>query len=1109
MSSSRRESSLDQRPRRRRRIEGEPFGTVPNTTVDEMDTTSSMTNANLVASPFQAVNSLESGSNVSTSLDSEDPPHTGPDSVHNEGDGYVPFIPIDALFHAVKGSTENAAASSDPIRFDSDDSEEDARQALVDGGWHDTGTAVSDNMPARRRNFQGLQGMLQDRYRTSRVTRTKGKPKALAPPTLLLYGTEYRQNVLPSHSVRYLPLIQATRSTQPSDAVPRQRSSAYMIQSSHKQRIDSQGIGAFRARWIPSEMPVELFEAITQYLSRDDIKSMRLVSREFERGVSQSLFNTVVVPFNTELYEMIEHENSAKQGNKIKDQSILGSLQWKNAKEDREDKVYRGHGLRVFEGFGSHIRRFGMSFEVREDAIQSPPRKKALDTLESYFGNYDWPAAEYTRFEKLAGLERTADETSQMKVAFSHLTKVHHLALSLDSGLGWMQGPDKSLRTQILQPPPSVFGGCSHGIVDAQRQERDFLWESLESAYRAAGKLTELKGARLQRAGLQTAISDIQGLRGSKYCDSGMWSNVDGSLLECATPDNGMNDQVAPSCGILYVRPHELDAPEIVAATEAFGEASTHGRTPPGQTFLPNNLSKHQKEWLLEAEWAQRAFLMSYMLAVVDNRSVFSKITMLNLARISSCLVPLFYRHDFWEALPKLADVTIGVIPDWRTVERDEAGFVETRDVEPSKAHDAFYWLLQDYVGIRSSVKKLKLLWADGGEHADGIFARNQHVLPAPTTLLQRTFQPLHDDQATLRLPHVEHLILSNCWISPTAVTNLVSKLEQASLKRITFDSVSLTAHPRNMLVNGANQHAAMGFGAQNFQPLFQPPWGVIPGGPGLIAAPPAVQQFGALFWQGPPPMQPHNAWAHGMLQQMNQILAHNDIPPNQIAQIRPNPPIGMMLDQMLQALNTLAVGMPFVFPGQAPHALPAAGFQGGFGVAPAPATAAIQTSNEPWYEGHREGSWVDVINNLSPGTRLDMYRPHDEFEPAPAKRVTRLVSMEFISCGYIQLQSAPFDQSVFEPLNRTQAPLMRRRSALHPVMLSSMDRHLGTIVQHMSEREEDALGLGWGMRMGWDDERKAEEVEYDGQLAGGTGRFSGHVTKDTALTHVASARVG
>ncbi|KAF1343937.1 hypothetical protein BDV97DRAFT_305598 [Delphinella strobiligena] len=681
-----------------------------------------------------------------------------------------------------------------------------------------------------------------------------------APPAVILYeidgsddaALQQDQLLLTSLSARYLPLLESSRASRAkkSPSVPRY----YTIHPDHKARIYSQRAGVSRARWIPGEVPVELFEAVTQYLSRDDIKSMRLVNREFERGVSRALFNTVVVPFNTELYDMIEQD--------------------------------KGHGLRVFEGFGSHIRRFGMSFEVKEDALRNPPQKKALDQLDSYFGSYKWPSTEYTRFGELAGLERTADETSQMKLAFSHLHKVQHLALCLDSGLGWISGPDKSMRTQILQRASPIFGGCSH---DDELELFDAVPTSEQAGY----------------GPLRTTDTDV--------------------------------------------------------------------RTRPKLHFTPAILDKHQKEWLLEAEWAQRAFLMSYMLAVVDNAAIFSKVTVLNLARISSRLVPLFYRHDFWNALPALGDITVCVIPDWRTVEKDEAGFVETREIEPSKAHEGLYSLLKDYIGPKSSIKKIKFGWAAGGENAEGCFARNNHILPAPITFLPRTVQSFQDDQAMLHLPHVEHLTLSNCWISPPALINLVKNLESASLKKMSLESVSLTAHPRFPVVNGVHPNAAL-------------------------------------------------------------------------------------------------ANVPF---------------------------------NQQWYEGHRDGSWATVVNALSPGPTLAMYQPRDEFAPIPTKRETGLAELELISCGYAALHNAPFDQTVLETphgeRDRKQH-FQRRRVLLQGAMLCSTDRYLGHIVQFIPEREQDALRFAWNMTMGWADERKAAESEYDGFLPGGTGRFSGIVTKNMDL---------
>ena len=119
--------------------------------------------------------------------------------------------------------------------------------------------------------------------------------------------------------------------------------------------------------WPAGTVPTEMFEEIASYLSRDDIKSMRLVCREFDRHVSQVLFNTVVVPFNTEIYGMLgtEKKQDIKGKGKMKVDANK-SLSWKNA---NGDDVYNGHGLDVFRGFGPHILRYGMSFDVDEGML--------------------------------------------------------------------------------------------------------------------------------------------------------------------------------------------------------------------------------------------------------------------------------------------------------------------------------------------------------------------------------------------------------------------------------------------------------------------------------------------------------------------------------------------------------------------------------------------------------------------------------------------------------------------------------------------------------------------------------------------------------------------
>lgn len=1013
-----------------------------------------------------------------------------------------------------------AIADSDDVQSDStEDSYQGYPSTLVSLGHSSSARNASRSGPqifySTPRNMQlTFNGWGEEREReTDRPAKRSACPES---PTILLPYQMDRNT--PHPTLRFLPFIPVSEKKN-----SKNKNKRFMIQPSHKQRIDATQLTARRAQWVPGKLPVELFELVTQHLSRDDIKSMRLVNKEFELGVSHSLFDTVVVPFNTELYEMIEQKVVKRdlKGKRRADDPVNnfidlepGSLLWKNALADTEDKVYRGHGLKVFEGFGGHIRRFGMSFEIKEEALQNPPQKNQLDRHESYFGWYEWPSQEYTRYEQLAGLERTADETSQMKLAFSHLSKVQQLALSMDSGLGWMTGPDKSLRSLILQRPSPLFG-CSHGIVDAQQQERIRLWESLETAHDRLDALEDLKEGHLERVNMEDNFFHRLPFSTTPYASPALWATApaDAVAISAAGILDG-DDHEVPETGVLYVT-----ASDAHDHSSSSVDAQRSEMVRKIDKFNPNGLGNHQKEWLLEAEWAQRAFLTTYMLGVVDNSPVFDNVSVLNF-RISSHLAPLLSRHDFWTSLPKLQEVTLAVIPDWRTVERDDAGVVETKDVDPSLAAEKTYALLQDFIGVRPNITKLSFSWAAGGEHAEGIFARNHHILPAPITSVARSTTIMQNDDHLINLPHIKDLTFSNCWFTPISIVAMVKKLRRESLRKIKFDSVSLTAMPR------PNTNAAGGPGN---------PFMIANAGNNQAPAPPApvggnvAALFGAQVWQGPPTGTPVQQWAQTMLQNMN-LLTQHGIVLQQIPQVMINHPMGMTMQQIMGMLTVLSTGNgqgthPMAQPGtlyQQPQqqggaaqslaipAVPAAPPPPvGWPMPPQPGLQAPPPpANTLWYEGHRSGSWVKVIDKISPGPTLEMYQPRDEFEPEPERRKKGLASLEFNSCGYVQLRSTTFDQNNVEaPIpHRMSRHFTRRQTLLSSAMLSTTDKLVGTIVQYMSEHESDALHHAWGMRMGWDDAKLAEEAEYDGYLAGGTGRFSGGVTKDTPIQEAYAA---
>lgn len=138
--------------------------------------------------------------------------------------------------------------------------------------------------------------------------------------------------------------------------------------------------------WPKGEVPAEIYGLIIRNLSRDDVKAMRLACKEFEKFTSHALFEAVVVPFNTEIYGMLGsmeplasgYESKSKMTDTTARRASTSKLAWNNAKGD---DVYTGHGLDVFRGFGPHILKYGMSFEVDESMFPGSHDEKSADML--------------------------------------------------------------------------------------------------------------------------------------------------------------------------------------------------------------------------------------------------------------------------------------------------------------------------------------------------------------------------------------------------------------------------------------------------------------------------------------------------------------------------------------------------------------------------------------------------------------------------------------------------------------------------------------------------------------------------------------------------------
>ncbi|KAF2423810.1 hypothetical protein EJ08DRAFT_682070 [Tothia fuscella] len=794
--------------------------------------------------------------------------------------------------------------------------------------------------------------------------------------------------------------------------------------------------------WPKGELPNEIYYLIADHLSRDDVKAMRLTCREFKHHISCILFRTVVVPFNTEIYGMLQGTGAAKIDIKGKGKQKPNEVGfWKNSKGD---DLYTGYGIDVFRSFGPRMKKFGMSFEVDEEALANPPLKSMRQAHKSYWGEYSWPFPEYQRFEQVAGLEDAADETPRMKNAFSLLGEVKELALSLDSGLGWISGPDQSIRSRILRRQTSVFG-TKHAIPERKIQAQRELWHHLKkscstnvdlrhSAFfhrqisQDRNEFTEFgKGFNRASAPFEMPFIDIQPLIDPTLTDF----NTPSAFNSLPHPDTPLDPEWDHPDAMLIDSLAPFSAHQSANFTGGMmvvkEDSSDHERFDQ-YPINPNALNKLQKEWLLETEWAQRAFLSSYLVAIVDSRSTFYNVHTLNFAHISSRFLHSLSRNDFWNALPNVCTVNLQVIADWRDVLKDNAGFVDTPRIALSGATFSFQKLLVEMIAPRRNIKNLKIGWSCGGEHARGLHARNKHLMPAPflpqewlTSVETMTNNHLLE-QRMLEFRHIEELTLKNCWMPPHALVSLVKKHE--GLVKLTLESVSLTA-PLVLNVNAAPQNFAN------------------PGVP-------------------PPPMPP----------QLNgQNALHG---------------AGLMAVNAAQQAQLVAATN---------FALPHFANAGG----PPPPPAQNQVPGA-FFGAHRAGSWPHVLDTISPGVTLASHgSTSSPLNIVATNKNAKLASLTLISCGYALLNSPRLDESAIQPpqFGGGSPWFTKRFQALGKVMMSSKCAFLAEIVQNIPPTEVQAIETCWDGSMGrvdavgMEEEDGAEGPWYDGFLAGGTGRFN------------------
>ncbi|UNI24438.1 hypothetical protein JDV02_010181 [Purpureocillium takamizusanense] len=753
------------------------------------------------------------------------------------------------------------------------------------------------------------------------------------------------------------------------------------------------------------QIPVEIFDIIVSHLPRSDVRALRLVCKEFEAKVSASYFRNVVVPFKAEIYSSGD-----------------------NAFSD---------GMRIFESFGPHFRRFALLLEVDEDALAAPPIKLTQRAVPAFWGIYRWPQENYCRYPDLEGIELAADETQAMAAALKCLSKVRNLGLCCDAGLGFLLGPDVVARRAF----------AAHGVFGTEDWRRKKALPSpmpsrcpivaINTLGLSTGRSIPTDAAAIHNETLVRMVT-AAGFSGPNQVHQAirLMAATEGTAVELIELDG------VPACA--PPRPSDPDLVNDEPVSRLIeSRASQREQFVP---LIPSALSAAQTEMLLELDWAHRAMIQSYVIALMDNAAtgVFDYVTTLSIAKIPSSHIKILCRGDLWRSLPQVKHVSLGVIADWREIGVSDDGRVLDKSSSPVNAVGKAFELLNSYIGRQPTIESIHFEWICGGEFGPSAHQRNQYILPAPffrhPENMVKVDSPKANADDILRLPHAVHLSLKNCWVSPHVMLQALRQFALSSLKKLELESVSLSGPPTT-----TPQEALS--------------WDLVQTGPfanGHLAQ--------ALAMQAAPAMGP-----------AMHLLTMSD--PDWVPPLVPVPNAGPLLAG--DFLQKVASGI-LSWSGLIGYFSPDPGF---------------------WQRRRQDARlWDDNVEAMeAAGHPLLTYLPLNTLlRPSGKRNQLRVLSLK--SCGYVSIDQTHIDtRSVVGSSWRDGLPKVKSNETPFPAthMQHCKDSLLGLITPHLPPQDRDNLQHGFGMIFGWEgvyDRRIIQDAKKDGIEKPGAGRFSGVV---------------
>ncbi|KIW40788.1 uncharacterized protein PV06_07961 [Exophiala oligosperma] len=532
---------------------------------------------------------------------------------------------------------------------------------------------------------------------------------------------------------------------------------------------------------------------IAQHLSPQDIRSLRLVSRTLAQRLGPVLFRNVVVNFGKGFFDIDNPEWDSKCG-----QPPSNSM---------------------LKKYGDNINQFGLAFEYDLEGLANASDKVIEKEQDAWFGRFTWPTENYPRFSAIQSQEDLVDHNRPLlREAFQHVTKASELGLCIDSGHGWLEGPDMSdlaLFDRRTKKGSPIFGKTfkTEDVWTTLGRHLYFHWAQQNTIQETIKLLKKPAGDDFGNACHRASTSTVD--------EIDFWNHVESSNIESfREPPNPLDEVEDPHIGefsnFRRVRPQfDLDsasgmldahqsqwplifggynlAAQLGSVNEGLYSKLAHPTCSP---LLPGALTEAQAQWLMETAWAQRTFLSSYTTAIISNKLNFTNVHTLRISKLSSGLLPSIAQKEFWASLPGLKKLQILVSPDWRQeYVIGDRSFGLDMLISPAKAAEKFTHFLREHVAKLETLLSLTIGYVGGGEHAVGMFARNQHVLFAP--IVDNPIQWLHHlDQPALitRFDHVRELKFENCWFTPWMLREFMETSKDTSLHTLNLDSVSMTA---------------------------------------------------------------------------------------------------------------------------------------------------------------------------------------------------------------------------------------------------------------------------------------------------------------------------